>query len=140
MSRGRRPGIRKTIGAWSWNSTILWSKIVETDADSCWAWLGSRGPQTNLFGVRHNDQAQMTQARRILYRDVFNEDCDDKQIKHTCGNAYCMNWQHFELRPNQHMYRLDGTDRHTPKPEKPQTYIPRAKMMEVSANRRWWNE
>jgi len=36
----------KTIGEWTWNSEILWSKIVKTDDDSCWAWLGSVGPQT----------------------------------------------------------------------------------------------
>lgn len=140
MSRGRRPGIRKTLGDWEWNSTILWNNIVETDVDSCWSWLGSVGPQTNLFGGRKSGVAQMTQARRILYREVFNEDCDDKQIKHSCGNSFCMNWHHFEVRPNQHKFRLDGTDRHQPKADKPRAYLPRAKIVEVATNRRWWNE
>lgn len=138
MSKGRRAGERKSIGEWEWNSTVLWSKIVKTDDDSCWAWIGSRGPQTNLYGGRKSGQAQMTQARRILFRDVFNEDCDDKQIKHTCGNAFCMNWQHFDVKPNQRKYRLDGTDRtieipRQPKPERT------AKIIPVQTQERWWN-
>ena len=89
MNKGSRAGNRKSIGDWEWNSTILWSKIVKTDDPRlCWRWLGSRGPQTNLFGGKKSGQAQMTQARRILYRDVFGEDCDDNQIKHSCGNAF----------------------------------------------------
>ena len=138
MAKGKRAGERKTVGAWEWNSTVLWNKIVKTDDASCWAWIGSVGPQTNLFGGRKSGQAQMTQARRILYRDVFGEDCDDKQIKHTCGNAFCMNWQHFAVKPNQRKFRLDGTDRtieipRQPKPERT------AKIIPVQANERWWN-
>ena len=132
-------GQNKTIGEWSWNSDVLWNKIVKTDDDSCWAWIGSRGPQTNLFGARKNLQPQMSQARRILYRDVFNEDCDDKQIKHSCGNAFCMNWQHFVVKPNQRRYRLDGTDRTIPLPEVVKPDIPKARLVEVKAQERWWN-
>ena len=138
MAKGKRAGERKQIGEWEWNSTVLWSKIVKTDADSCWAWLGSVGPQTNLFGGRRKGQAQMTQARRILYRDVFNEDCDDKQIKHSCGNAFCMNWQHFVVRPNQRKYYLDGELRGTRvKPDKT-IGLTRAKLVPVRQER-WWN-
>lgn len=132
-------GQNKTIGEWSWNSDVLWNKIVKTDDDSCWAWIGSRGPQTNLFGARKNSLPQMSQARRILYRDVFNEDCDDKQIKHSCGNAFCMNWQHFVVKPNQRRYRLDGTDRTIPLPEIVKPDIPKARLTEVKAQERWWN-
>jgi hypothetical protein len=81
----------------------------------------------------------MTQARRILFRDVFNEDCDDKQIKHTCGNPFCMNWQHFSVKPNQRKYRLDGSDRTQPLPEVVKPEIPKAKLVEVETQRRWWN-
>ena len=139
MARGRRQGIRKTVGAWSWNSTILWSKIVKTDDASCWAWLGSVGPQTNLFGGTKSGVAQITQARRLLYRDVFDEDCDDKQIKHSCGNPWCMNWQHFVVKPNQRRYRLDGTDRNTEKPEKEKNKIPKLRLKPVETKARWWN-
>ena len=140
MAKGKRAGLRKQVGVWEWNSTILWSKIVQTDADSCWQWLGSRGPQTNLFGGRKADQAQMTQARRILFMDVTGNNADDHQIKHTCGNPYCMNWQHFEVKPNQRKYRLDGTDRTIPEPEKekPQAEL-KARLVPVQANERWWN-
>jgi hypothetical protein len=100
----------KTIGEWSWNTDILWSKIVKTEDDSCWAWIGSVGPQTNLFGARRLGKPRMTQARRILYRDVYDEDCEDKQIKMRCKNAYCMNWHHFETRPNQRRYYDDGIE------------------------------
>jgi hypothetical protein len=132
-------GQNKTIGAWSWNSEVLWNKIVKTDDDSCWAWIGSRGPQTNLFGGRKHGEAQMTQARRILYRDVFNEDCDDLQIRHSCGNAFCMNWQHFATKPNQRRYRFDGSDRTIPLPEVVKPVIPGARLVEVKTQERWWN-
>ena len=98
----------KTIGEWSWNTDILWSKIVKTEDDSCWAWIGSVGPQPNLFGARRLGKPQMTQARRVLYRDVYDEDCEDKQIKMRCKNAYCMNWHHFETTPNLRRYYSDG--------------------------------
>ena len=132
-------GQSKTIGEWTWNSDVLWNKIQKTDDDSCWAWIGSTGPQTNLFGARKAGQPQMTQARRILFRDVFNEDCDDKQIKHTCGNPFCMDWQHFSVKPNQRKYRLDGSDRTQPLPEVVKPEIPKAKLVEVETQRRWWN-
>jgi len=136
MARGQN----KTIGAWSWNSDVLWNKIVKTDDDKCWAWIGSVGPQTNLFGGRKHGEAQMTQARRILYRDVFEQDCDELQIRHSCGNAFCMNWQHFVVKPNQRKYRFDGTDRTIPLPDKVKpTAELKARLVPVVANERWWN-
>lgn len=104
---------KKTIGEWTWNTEIFWKKIVQTDADSCWSWIGSTGPQTNLFGARKNGKPQMTQARRLLYRDVYNEDCEDKRITMRCNNAYCMNWHHFDTKPNQRKYYDDGLLRGT---------------------------
>ena len=108
MAKGKRAGERKTMGEWQWNSTILWSKIIQTGDDDCWQWLGSRGPQTNLYGGRKADRAQMSQARRFLYMDVFNRSCDDIQITHRCGNPFCMNWHHFEAKPNNRRFYMDG--------------------------------
>lgn len=104
---------KKTIGEWTWNTEIFWKKIVQTDPDSCWSWIGSTGPQTNLFGARKNGKPQMTQARRLLYRDVYNEDCEDKRITMRCNNAYCMNPKHFDTKPNQRKYYDDGLLRGT---------------------------
>lgn len=104
---------KKAVGEWQWDTELLWSKIVKTDDDSCWAWMGAVGPQTNLFGAKKNGIGQMTQARRILYRDITGEDCEDLQIKHSCKNAYCMNFAHFEIKPNQRKYYQDGTLRGT---------------------------
>jgi len=126
----------KTVGAWSWNDELLWSKIVKTDDNSCWAWTGSVGPFTNLMGARKNGVAQMTQSRRLLYRSVFNEDCEDIQIRQTCKNRYCMNPSHFDIKPNQRRFRMDGTERTTPvdQPEKPK--LKQAKLKPVQE--KWW--
>jgi hypothetical protein len=107
-----RKGERKSVGIWTWNSDVLWSKINQ-DEPGCYKWLGSTGPQTNLFGAQKNGVGQMTQARRILYMDVTGMDCQDIQITHRCGDPYCMNFEHFETKPNQRKYYLDGTLRGT---------------------------
>jgi len=137
MAKGKRDGIRKQQGLWEWNSTILWSKIVQTDVDSCWAWLGSRGPQTNLYGGRKAGQAQMSQARRFLYMDVYATSADDLQIKHTCGNPYCMNWRHFDVQPNQRKYYKDGVERGT-RPAVDKTQGLRRAKLEPVRQQRWW--
>lgn len=131
---------KKTVGAWTWNSEILWSKIVKLDNESCWAWLGAVGPQTNLFGARKNNKPQMTQTQRILYRDITGLDCEEYQIRHTCNNNYCLNPRHFKLLPNQKKYREDGTDRHLPKPSKQPKAVREKKIVELKAQTRWWNE
>jgi hypothetical protein len=124
----------RSIGEWDWNSEILWKKIIQTDDESCWTWIGSTGPQTNLFGARRNGKPQMTQARRILYRDVYEEDCDDKQIKMKCKNAYCMNWHHFETTPNQRRYYKDGVERGKREQIDPKAGLQRAKLKKVLAD------
>lgn len=126
------------VGEWSWNSEVLWRKIKKPDGEQgCWTWVGATGPQTNLFGARKNGKAQMTQARRILYREVTGEDCGHLQITHTCGNAYCMNHNHFEVKPNQQYYHLDGVARGLrAQPEKP--VLKQAKLVPVR-QARWWN-
>ena len=101
----------KSVGEWQWNTERLWTKIVQTEQDKCWAWLGSTGPHTNLFGAVKNGKRQMTQARRILYRDITDQDCQDLQITMKCKNAYCMNPNHFEVKPNQRKYYADGIER-----------------------------
>jgi|TARA_R110000868_G_scaffold46224_1_gene152878 hypothetical protein len=124
----------RSVGEWIWNSEILWKKIVQTDEDSCWSWIGSTGPQTNLFGARKSGKPQMTQARRILYRDVYEEDCEDKQITMKCKNAYCMNWHHFETQPNQRHYYKDGVARGQREVIDQKKEIPRAKLKKVLAD------
>jgi len=128
---------QKTIGEWTWNTEVLWKKIVQTGDNDCWAWIGSRGPQTNLFGVRKSGKPQMTQARRILYRDVYNEDCDDLQIKHTCGDPYCMNWHHFDVRPNHRRFYSDGTLRGTRVKQDETQGLRQAKLVKVREEK-WW--
>jgi hypothetical protein len=86
---------------------------VKTGKDTCWAWLGSSGPNTNLFGAHKNNKGQMTQARRILYRDITGDDCDDLQITMRCKNAYCMNFGHMDITPNRRKYYSDGVLRGT---------------------------
>jgi hypothetical protein len=76
----------------------------------------------------------MTQARRILYRDVYEEDCDDKQIKMKCKNAYCMNWHHFETTPNQRRYYKDGVERGKREQIDPKAGLQRAKLKKVLAD------
>jgi hypothetical protein len=90
---------RKQIGAWSWNSEILWSKIEQKEADDCWTWLGATGPHANLFGTKKNGRPQMSQLPRILYRDVTGLDCEGMEITHTCNNRYCANFSHLMALP-----------------------------------------
>jgi hypothetical protein len=133
-------GERKQVGDWSWNTEVFWSKIVKTDDASCWAWTGSVGPHTNLFGGQKAGKPQMTQARRILYREVYEEDCEDLQIKHKCGNAYCMNWHHFDVKPNLRKFYIDGSDRGTKPPPEPKNTtegLRQAKLVPVK-QLKWW--
>ena len=137
MAKGNREDIRKQQGEWQWNSTILWSKIIQTGDNDCWAWVGSRGPQTNLFGGRKAEKPQMSQARRFLYMDVFGESCDDKQITHTCGDPYCMNYRHFLVKPNYRRFYSDGEVLGTrTKPDKT-LGLRRATLVPVRQTR-WW--
>lgn len=127
----------KTVGEWTWNSDVLWSKVVKTGEDDCWAWIGSTGPHTNLFGAKKSGSPRMTQATRILYRDVTGEDCEHLQVKHTCHDPYCVNPKHFELKPNQRKYRMDGSDNTIPKP-KVKPYVKQAKLQPLQTQQRWW--
>lgn len=125
---------KKTMGQWTWNSEILHSKIVKTEPDECWQWLGASGPQTNLFGAQRNGKAQMTQARRILFRDVYERDCEDQRIKMKCKNAYCMNWHHFDTMPNQRKFYDDGIERGQRKVVDPTQGLKRVKLKRIRAD------
>lgn len=87
------------IGEWAWNSELLWSKIDKSQ--ECWRWLGSKSVHANLFGAYKNRHQQMTQAPRIIYREVFKQDCNEYRITHSCGNKFCVNPNHYELQPNK---------------------------------------
>lgn len=94
-----KPHLMKQIGQWRWNSELVNSKVDKTDEFGCHPWLGSQSPAAPLFGARKNNYPQMTQAARILYRDWYNEDCEDKEITHKCGNKNCMNPDHWLILP-----------------------------------------
>ena len=130
-----RKGKRKSVGEWTWNSDVLWSKIKQNPGE-CYEWLGSTGPNTNLFGAQRNGIGQMTQARRILYRDITGEDCSDLQITMRCMNAYCMNFEHFETKPNQRKYYLDGTLRGTREKTDKQAGLQRRNLKQI--DKEWY--
>lgn len=98
----------KVLGAWAWNNQLLRSKVQEGSEDECWPWLGSKGPAGNLFGAVKLGRRQMTQANRLLFRSIYNVDCEDKEIRMTCGNRYCANWHHFEVTVNHTQFYRDG--------------------------------
>lgn len=117
----------KQIGQWTWNSSNVLSKVDRSDINGCHPWLGSQSPSAPLFGARKNNKAQMTQATRILYREIYNEDCEDIEITHSCGNKNCMNPSHWEIK---------DIKKHKPKTDKPK--IKQAKMTQVK--QQWWSK
>jgi hypothetical protein len=102
----------KTIGIWSWKPRLLEPKIDRRGDNECWPWLGSLNRDNRpLFGAWKNTgsgfKQQMSQATRIYYRHIFNEDCEEKEITHGCGNKNCMNPRHWEI---------EEIKKHGPKP------------------------
>jgi len=98
------------VGAWAWRSDLLWKKIRKGEnADDCWTWIGSRSEHANLFGAYKNQRQQMTQAIRIIFRELTNKDCDDLSFRHTCGDKYCCNLAHIQYYPNNRKFNSDGT-------------------------------
>lgn len=97
--KGYSPGPSRTIthqvGNWSWNSDNLHRRIVKTNEDKCWAWLGSSNAYGNIFGAYKNKHQQMTQANRLLYMEIHNEPIDHLAVRMTCGNKHCSNPNHF---------------------------------------------
>ena len=100
MVNRTKPEHKKQIGSWSWNSKRLNEKVIRRGANECW-------PSTNfaqtqhgpLFGCQKNGIPQMTQVCRILYRDWFNDDCEEKEVTHACGDKACINPNHWEIKP-----------------------------------------
>jgi hypothetical protein len=95
----KKPGFKQQ-GAWGWNNTLLWSKIdTEPDARGCRNWRGAMSPTGALMGAFKNGHQQMTQARRLVWMDVNDQDVSDYQVKLTCHNQRCCSIEHFELKP-----------------------------------------
>jgi hypothetical protein len=97
--KGYSPGFMRKIthrvGQWSWNTDNLHKRIVKTQPDSCWAWIGSANEHGNIFGAFKNDRSQMTQSNRLLYMELVNEPIDHLSVKMKCGNIHCSNPNHF---------------------------------------------
>jgi hypothetical protein len=94
-SPGQTRKITHRVGAWSWDTDKLHSRIVKTTPDACWAWTGSYNNFGNIFGAFKNDRQQMVQANRLLYIEQVNEPIDHLSIKTTCKNRHCSNPSHF---------------------------------------------
>lgn len=102
----KKPGHRQ-IGAWAWNDHRLWSKIDKTpDYNGCHNYIGgSMSPSGALMGAWKNNYQQMTQARRLVWMSINNEDVSPYRVTLTCGNQACCNPQHFELKKNNRLDR-----------------------------------
>jgi len=94
-SPGPKRNITHRIGNWSWDTELLHKRIVKTDIDKCWAWIGSSNDHGNIFGAYKNEERQMTQSNRLLYMELHGEPIDHLAIKMSCGNKHCSNPSHF---------------------------------------------
>ena len=94
------PGYRE-IGTWGWDDNRLWAKIQKTDnVNDCWTWTGSQHPAGALLGAWRHGVQQMTQARRLVWMSVNNQDVQPYRVTMTCQNQQCCNPNHFELKKN----------------------------------------
>jgi hypothetical protein len=125
----KKPHLMKTIGVWTWNSSLVLSKVNRRSVNDCWEWMGAQSPSAPLFGAKKNNRPQMTQAARILFREYYNQDCEDKEITHSCGNKNCMNFDHWEIKD----IKVHGA---------PPTNVRQGRLKPVSKSRgnRWWTE
>jgi hypothetical protein len=125
MVNKTKPKDLKTIGQWTWNSKLLNEKVIPGPDNECWSSKNfaqtKHGP---LFGVMKNSRRQMSQVCRILYRDWFNDDCEDKEITHACGNKYCLNKNHWLVKP----YKKHGRPPNT-----------NTKPVKTARAKRWWD-
>lgn len=116
----------KFIGEWAWSSDHFWSKIVKSENNACWTWLGSNSPYGPLFGASKLDKdnkykKQMTQARRILFAETQGRALNQREsVFHSCHNKNCMNPDHLTLelqrRPQEELKKPGPKPRD--KPEK----------------------
>lgn len=102
----KKPGY-KQVGAWGWDNDRLWSKIDQTpDYNGCHNWLGAMSPTGGLMGVYKLGHQQMTQARRLVWMSINNEDVTPYSVTLTCANQACCNPLHFELKKNNRPRRV----------------------------------
>ena len=130
MVNRSKPEDMKSIGEWTWNSRLLNEKVIKGKKNECWpATNFAHSPSAPLFGVMKNGRRQMTQVCRILYRDWFNEDCEEREITHSCGTKDCLNPDHWEV--------ID-IKTHGPRP----TNVAQGRLKPVNNSRakRWWHE
>ena len=124
------------MGAWTWNSTLLNEKVIKLSKHECWPATNFAQTQHGpLFGVLKNGKRQMTQVCRILYRDWFNDDCEEKEVTHACGNRSCLNPDHWAI--------LD-IKKHGPIPTNVSNNTPEIKQGRLrpikSRAKRWWDD
>jgi hypothetical protein len=113
----------KTIGQWTWNSRLLNEKVIPAGENECWSSKNfSQTRHGPLFGVMKNGRRQMSQVCRILYRDWYNEDCEEREIAHACGNKYCINKNHWEI---------TDVKKHGRRPTNNRPQLP-------TSNKKWW--
>ena len=102
--KGYSPGLTRKltdqVDQYSWDSVKLENKI-RTTATGCFEWLGSRGPFGNLFGIYKNGQSRMIQTNRVLYMATTGQNVDGLAIYMQCGNKYCCNPDHFDVRESK---------------------------------------
>lgn len=105
--RGYSPGPSRIItdrqAEWSWNADSLQKKQQKGSAEECWPWLGSKGPQGNLFGAFKHDRPQMTQANRLIWMTINQRPLQSQAVKMRCQNRYCCNPNHFYLAPSHRL-------------------------------------
>lgn len=121
-----------TIGAWTWDTELLLSKIKVLGPDDCWGWRGSTSPNANLFGARKHDKPQMSQASRFIWMTIHGEDVAELEVRHTCGNRFCTNPKHMYTQPNHLYYHRDGRPRGMPKPKPREPEIKTRRLIPVT--------
>ena len=126
MPRAHKDLTSITYGEWSWKPDLLMSKIVQGELDECWGWIGATSPHANLFGAKKNGHPQMTQAARLIWQTVKQQPLGDLEVRHTCGNRYCSNWNHMATEFN-HMRKT------TVKQPAPQPPTRRAQLLRVDS-------
>jgi hypothetical protein len=92
-------------GPWGFDQHRLKDKIRPGRTEnSCTTWLGSMSPSGALMGAWKKDsltgeyRQQMTQARRLLWSMINQQDVTPYRVTLTCGNQQCCNERHFEIK------------------------------------------
>lgn len=101
--RGQATKRDTEYGTWSWNDSLLWSKVGPEDELGCKKWLGSTGPHTGLFGAVRHGRPQMGQARRFLLMSQGVPNMEELSVRMRCCNDYCVNTDHMYTEPNRRL-------------------------------------